>query len=148
MFTVAVLVFLESFPFFQSTFLMILSTLNFIYLFVNKPLKTKESNRNELFDEICIYIICQLMTTFLNIAIPDDFKQRLGHVLIGVASLNIVLNMINVVRVSIFDLYITCRLKRATSKAASALEFKWESRERLIEKCPGKFSNFDEEIKI
>ena len=100
--SVFVLVYLEKLPFFQTTLLMVFSTCNFIYIVVNYPLKTLEENRIEVFNEGSILTCCHLMTTFLNVAIPIDFKDQLGYVLIGVATLNIAVNLSLVVHNSIY----------------------------------------------
>ena len=69
--SVAVLVFMEKWPFFQCTFLMVFSTLNLAYLVSARPLLTKYENRINIFNEMCIAFFCHIMTTLLNIALPE-----------------------------------------------------------------------------
>ena len=45
------------------------------------------------------------MTTFLNIAIPTEFKESLGYVLISAASLNIGVNLALVIGASLMDTF-------------------------------------------
>jgi len=72
---------------------MVFSVYNLIYLAVNYPLKNLNDNRIEVFNEGSIYMCCHLMTIFLNIAIPLDLKDVLGYVIMGVATLNILVNL-------------------------------------------------------
>lgn len=70
--SVVVLAFMDDFPFFQCSFLMIFSTLNLAYLIASKPMLTKYDNFINIFNEVSIALFTHLMTTILNIAIPES----------------------------------------------------------------------------
>ena len=92
--SVVVLVFMEQWPFFQCSFLMIFSTLNLAYLVANQPMLTKFDNYMNIFNEVSITLFTHLMTTILNIAIPESLVNQLGWFLIVVATFNIMTNLI------------------------------------------------------
>lgn len=70
-----------------------LSLLNLSYLIANRPLKSIQANRNELFNESCILITFYIMIIFMNSAIDVDSRGFLGWILIGVAGFNIFYNL-------------------------------------------------------
>lgn len=98
--SVLVLVFAE-WPYFQCTCLMVFSTLNLAYLVSVSPLLTRFENRLNVYNELCIALFSHLMTVLLDIALPDHLKSKLGWLLIGVASVNMIGNLLVLGRSSI-----------------------------------------------
>jgi len=88
-----VLVFLDAYPFFQCSAMMIFSTLNFIYVASVFPLYNPAENKSELLNELAILLCCHVMTLFLNVAIPPSLNSTLGWVIIGVIASNIFANL-------------------------------------------------------
>ena len=73
---------------------MVWSILNLSYLVGSRPLKHKKELRTEIFNEFTIYVCCNLMTTFLNIAMPvGTFRDNLGWAYMGIVTLNILINI-------------------------------------------------------
>ena len=70
--SVLVLVFMFEWPFFQSTLMMVMSTFNLAYLIGTKPMKTKFANFLIFFNELSIALFSHLMTTLLNLQIPES----------------------------------------------------------------------------
>jgi len=108
LFSAAVLVILNAWPFFQCNALLVLSTLNMNYLIGTLPLKTRYDNRNELFNEFCIMVVTQVMTICLNVGFPIEIIDILGWSLIFVTSFNIIGNLFVVGRNSIENMYDSC----------------------------------------
>lgn len=63
--TAGILIFANRSPYFQCTFLMLSSTINFIYLSSSRPLSTRKENAIELFNELCILLCSHLFDVFL-----------------------------------------------------------------------------------
>ena len=64
------------------------------------------------------------MTNFLNVAIPIEFKEQLGLVLICIATLNISVNLVIVIQGTIINSVEAFRYKRAVKKADEAFKLK------------------------
>jgi len=90
--TVLTLIFLRHLPFFQCQVLLLLSTVNFIYVYTVKPLSPEE-NKIEVFNEFTIAICSHITNVFLNIAVSLETRDLLGWVLMGVALMNILVNL-------------------------------------------------------
>jgi len=91
--TVSVLIFMPSLPFFQCQFLMIFSTINLVYIISCRPMIDPASNKIEIFNEFCVVICTHLVNVLLNAAVPVDFREEIGWVLIIVAVFNIGSNL-------------------------------------------------------
>jgi len=143
--TVLVLVFLEPWPFFQSTFMMVFSTLNLVNLIANRPLLSKMENRTELFNEFCIAIFSHLMTTLINVAIPDSLKEKLGLALIIVCSFNMASNLVLIVFNSIVGTFTDFRDSNAKKKVFKVIKKRDKMRHQLVEKHNLKLEHFQEQ---
>jgi len=95
--------------FFQSHCLMLLSTINFIYLVKYKPKDTKSANLIEIMNELCVLICAHITNTLLDANMPGDFRFNLGYVFIGVAGGSILLNIIVTLIESIKEIFLTYR---------------------------------------
>lgn len=91
--SVAVLVLIDDYPFFQSTSLTILSTINLIYVVSVYPMERKLANRIEVLNELLILCFCHIMTLFLNDNMPDSLNDDLGWVLIAFIAINVTMNL-------------------------------------------------------
>ena len=98
-----ILVFLEKWPIFQCMSLMVFSSLYMLYLVSTKPLGSKSENIIELFNEGCIVTVSHLMNLCLNVAMPTNLSDAIGWCLIGVTTLNIVVNLSVVARSSVVE---------------------------------------------
>ena len=92
--TVIIIMYMMSYPFFQSTFLMIFSAINLLYTFSLYPFKERLENRVEIFNELTIYINQHLFTLLLNGAIPLHVRKIISWTMIGNSLLNISLSVI------------------------------------------------------
>lgn len=91
--TAAVLIFMTSTPFFQYAYLLIASTINGIYLFVIRPLQTKQENRIELFNEFCILLCTHVYSIFLRGEGTVEFINISGWIYMGISCFNILINL-------------------------------------------------------
>lgn len=112
-FTVIVLVFATGWPYFQTTCLMVFSTINVVYMLSVKPLQTKFDNLLDLFNEICTLLVVHMMTICLNVAIPSELSDILGWLMIAVTSFNIFINLSLVGYCSIKDIVESRKRKAA-----------------------------------
>ena len=71
---------------------MVFSTVTFIYVAVARPLR--EGNEIECFNEFCIMLCSHLTNVFLNIAVELETRDILGWVFMGIAMINILVNLI------------------------------------------------------
>lgn len=91
--TVLVLVFWNH-PYFQVSLMMVLSVINFIYQYTERPQSCKMSNFVENVNELTILLFMYLLNVVLNSAVPVDFKYRIGWALIGISTFNVLVNVI------------------------------------------------------
>jgi hypothetical protein len=75
-----------------------------IYLVTYQPLTSKQANRVEIFNETCIVLFSYMMTILLNIAIPFKLREKIGWVMIFIASFNILGNLMVVASGSFGDM--------------------------------------------
>jgi len=120
-FSVVIIIFMMRWPFFQCVFLMIFSMINLSYMVAIRPLCSAKENRIEIFNEAIIYTCCNIMTTFLNVAMPLSLRDQLGWVFISVASLNIFTNLIITCIGSLKNMWDQKKHKKFTKRAESAL---------------------------
>jgi len=98
---------------------MVFSTLNLAYLLSSMPLKTGPENKINIFNELCIALFSHLMTTILNIAVPESMVNNIGWMLIIVASGNIIGNLIAMGRTSVklsYKKFMRRRIKKGFAK--------------------------------
>ena len=95
--TMSVLVLLSDFPYFQIVILLVLSQIQMMYLLDCSPLATKKQNKIVFFNEISTYLVIHISFHFLNPIMDNVLKQSLGWLIIGLISLNILVNLIFVV---------------------------------------------------
>lgn len=88
-----ILTLLTQVPFFQGVLFLVLNICQYIYLFILMPLNTVGENRNELFNEMCIYFFSLLIISIMNTAISSEAKDLLGWLMVWVAAGNIVINL-------------------------------------------------------
>ena len=146
--TVLVLVFMDDFPFFQMVILMLLGTLNLIYLITEKPLVFSMENKVETLNEMAVVISSHIMTLFLNTANPQELQDLLGWVIIGLACLVIVINMSVTVISSFSQSYAVCLTKRNRNKARKVIDKMFASRKKLLKMIPNEFKNFEHEQEL
>ena len=142
LFSVIVLIYMDSLPFFQCTLLAVFSTINVIYMVAHMPISTARANKIEIFNEFCILICNHIMTVFLNVAMPITLKNDLGWFIIGVASVNFGFNLSLVAYESFTEVYEERRQKKIRKMAKSAYELKMSNRLKLLDKYPEKFLHF------
>ena len=130
--SVLILVFLDQWPFFQCTFMMVLSSINVVYMLVVKPLQSKGDNRLDLFNEACILAVCHCMTICLNVALPSEANDLLGWVMVALTSLNILANLAIGVYGIILEMISDHKLNKARERIDKFLA-KREEIEEVIE---------------
>ena len=113
---------------------MVLSVLNLAYIIGSNPFINKNENTYEFLNELTVYFCCQMMTTFLNIAIPHSLKDNMGWTYIGLVTLSILFNIALVLLSVCKDTWNRCRLRRYRKKALCKLDEKQKVRKDLIEK--------------
>ena len=86
------IVFVE-YPFFQCVLLLVMSTMNFIYIVSVKPLENTKQNRIEIFNELCIMVCAHLYNIFLRGEGSLQFLNGTGWTFMGTAAFNIIGNM-------------------------------------------------------
>ena len=91
--TALILVSFWKWPYFQCSFMMIMSTTNLMFLVVDRPLRSRLANKVDVFNEACILTVFHSMTMCLNIAIKPEANDFLGWVMIITTSVNILLNL-------------------------------------------------------
>jgi hypothetical protein len=133
-FSVCVLMVLDFWPYAQCTMLMTISTLNLLYLFGQKPLKSKFENYINIFNELSIVLFCHLMTTMLNIAMPRSLFNQLGWMLIATASFNIFANMVLMVRQQFIEVIDSCKYNKMKRKITNVMESRKINRKFLKHK--------------
>ena len=82
---------------------MIFATVNFVYLYTEKPLKHRKDNIIECFNEISIVLCIYVMHVFVNDATPAHFCITMGWVFMGIACTNILCNVIGLSGEQIYD---------------------------------------------
>ena len=145
---VYIIVILIDYPFFVCQFLMIFSTMNFIYLTSYRPYKSRKELFIEIFNEGCILIVSHMVNMLLNDAIPIDFKDALGWTLMSVVFINIFVNLTLIIRMSIYDIMKAIYKKRSKKLLKKTIEKKIENRKFLASNAPGTFKRFEKEISI
>jgi Na+/melibiose symporter-like transporter len=106
--------------------------INLCYLVETFPLKSRKENLIEIFNEVCIYLCSNVMAVFLNVAMPTSLRMQLGWFLMGVAALNIVVNLALTCLSSLRDMKAEKKMKKFGERAESALKKKLDNREKLI----------------
>ena len=89
-----IIVVLVKWPFFSCTFLMVFSVINFMYLFVVRPFKTKKVNTIETFNEFCIYVCAHIYTILCRAEGGYEFINLMGWSHVGVCCINIITNVL------------------------------------------------------
>ena len=100
-----ILVAAEAHPYFQASSLLVLSTMSFIYLSVEKPMESLLANRIEIFNEACILLCCYVTFIQCNMSIKDEGKSFLGWFFIGTAGFNIFINVAATSFVSLIEIH-------------------------------------------
>lgn len=75
-------------------FLMIFSTVNFIYVFTVFPLDDTKENRIEVFNEICILACAHIFNILLRSEGGPIFIGKVGWAFIGVSVFNVFCNLV------------------------------------------------------
>lgn len=133
-------------PFFQATFLLVISTINFIYTTVVNPFDTKKANIIECFNEFTILLSLYAANLFLDLRLPSVLKNKLGWFTIGCSVLNIGVNMAILVHSTLKNVRLSVQHKHNTYKAKLAIQKKYEERKFLIQTHNSKtFPSFEEE---
>lgn len=92
--TSIILVVFHEHPYFQASMLLVMSTINLIYTFSEKPFTSSKTNKIEVFNETCI-LICSY-TTFMqvNVAYETSIKNFLGLAFIISGGINVFVNLV------------------------------------------------------
>jgi len=144
--TALVLMFLKENPFFQCQFLLVFSTMNFIYMISEQPLSTPKENFIEIFNEFTIMISAHITSVFLNVAIPQEARDLMGWVLMGLSAVNIVVNLIIIVYgTAVYDMYYPLVDRFELSKARKQFVLNQANKKYLIKKLPGMLEEFESE---
>lgn len=139
-----VLVFLVQYPYFQCAILINLSIVNICYMIVYKPLKV--DNGIEIYNETTIYLTTMIMTNFLNVAQPIEVIDMMGWVLIGVAGINLVVNIMITMIISIKDLFNERQTRSIEKKVNKIFKTIDIERKKLIKHCPQEAKYFEEDL--
>jgi len=96
------LVMLNAYPYFQCSFLMIFSIINFVYTAVERPFLDRKTYYIELLNEFSILLCSYIMNIFLQGTASDDFYFNVGWVFMGVAIANVLSNVVFLIVDQIF----------------------------------------------
>ena len=77
--------------------------INLVYLFGNKPYSDRSTNKEEILNELVVYICCMSNFVFVNIAIPMDFRRQVGLFMVAVCLLNMVIGLLVIIKGSFMD---------------------------------------------
>ena len=103
-----ILIALIQWPFFQCAFLMIFSTINFIYISTVHPMETRRENWVEIFNEICILTCAHLYNMFLRSEGGPAFLGHIGWAFMGVSAFNILGNLALVIYETALEAFRGC----------------------------------------
>jgi membrane glycosyltransferase len=92
-FLVFVLVVMRNLPFFQTLFILNVSLSSMHYITNHRPFDDDNVNYMEIFNETCVFICSHVVCAFLNPSLHHYFIVLMGWVLIGVALINLLINL-------------------------------------------------------
>jgi len=144
--TVIVLVFFEFWPFMQCVMLVVLSSVNFGYLAISKPMRKKMSNRVELFNEFSILAFSHLILNIQNIDIPPHLKKWFGGLMIFFAAANILVNLVNTFSGTIINIYESFQDKKSQKQVEKLLDRRNTLRQNVMKLIPNEFKNFEKQV--
>lgn len=104
---------------------------------------TTYDNRINIFNECSIALFCHLMTTILNIAIPESLVFKLGWFLIFVATFNILGNLTGMGYNTIGDMYSNCQKNKIKNKITLQIKLRLKNRIHIKEKYNMKLTHFE-----
>ena len=78
-------------------------------MFTEKPFIVNRANRIEVFNELSILLCIYNTNVLLDESIPTDLKNTIGWILIGVAILNVFVNLALTIFISVVDVFVSCR---------------------------------------
>ena len=104
---------------------------------------TKKENRITIFNELCIAIFSHLMTTLLDIAIPDDLVNGIGWLLIVVVSGNILGNLGAMIVSSFSELYSSWKEKFFKHKIRRLIHQRMKKRQEFQSKYNVQLTHFE-----
>jgi len=87
------LIFLREYRFLQLQLLLTSSLLNVAYILRCSPFEESKNNRDELFNELCIYLSCLSVTCFMPNDVSAEEKATPGWALIGICLLSLTVNL-------------------------------------------------------
>jgi len=120
-------------PFFLAQFLMVFSTINLVFLVANMPLSDKGENLVEIWNEFCIWLVSYTVSMFLNGALEVELRGQLGWFLMGVAFVNIAVNLGITTGHSLLDVRKNYVHNKAAEKRQLKLKEKLGSYKKLSE---------------
>ena len=84
-------------------------------------------------------MVCLLSTVFLNTAIPTDLKDKLGYVIMLIASLSILINLSLVAKDTIVQIYVKFDKARQSYMTSQELKRLYALKAKLLKEFPDKF---------
>lgn len=141
--TVLILVFLDH-PYFQVSFLMVFSVVNFIYQYKQRPQATKMAYFVECVNEFTIMQFSYLINVILNSATPIGFKYKIGWVLIIISTFNVLVNVVLLLGQQSFDSITNYHQTKQIKAYKAKIQKKIDSRKAICENCD--YEHFKEVI--
>ena len=143
-----VLLALVDYPFFQSTFLMIFSTMNFIYISSVRPMDTKRENLVEIVNELSILVCAHLYSIFLRGDGGPGFIGAVGWAFMGASILNILFNLTLIVTDSLVDGCQGCYGRIFLWRRTDMLKERARMRKKIFSKVPNLFRKMEQEEEV
>jgi len=142
------LVLFVDYPFFQCAFLLVFSTINFIYVVTVSPLEDLKQNRIEVFNELSIMFCAHTYNIFLRGEGTISFINGTGWVFMGTASFNILGNTAIVVFETIQDAASKWTNIKQEQQRLILISERRENRENIVKEAPGTMKQFEFEISV
>lgn len=142
------LVLFVDYPFFQCAFLLVFSTINFIYVVTVRPLEDAKQNRIEVFNELSIMLCAHTYNIFLRGEGTIGFINGTGWMFMGTASFNILGNSAVVVLETIQDAASQWAHRKQEKQRLILINERRENRESIVQEAPGTMKQFEFEISI
>lgn len=146
--TAPVLVFLHRYPYFQCTFLLGASTLNFVYLATVRPMVDGLENAVELFNEGCILACAYMWFVLCDQARSDEEATLIAWTFMASAGANVFGNLV-LASCSSGGAWVGKLLKAKREREARRyLEERRQNRKVITEQLPGAFPRFEAEVSL
>lgn len=141
-----ILVIFHAHPYFQVSFLMVFSTINFVYLSTVKPMESKKENYIEIFNEFGILMCAYVMNIFLQRSAPPSFMALMGWTFMGISMFNILINVALAVGYMIFEFVSSMYKRKKTKEYNRMIQTRIDNLTEILKQNPSNLSYIKIEI--